>query len=78
MGDQFGRPESLGHFRDSPQPGDNIRTGQSGRVLLVRGEGKGYYFGHPMPAAEFEHRLLSENTLLNVDISVSEKAAAAA
>jgi len=116
MGDQFGRPESLGHRRDSPATRrrhksfvhkgqtdsdelaivgatiglgkllglsvivEGIEDGATADLLRSQGcdEGQGYYFGRPMLAAEFEQRFLSKKALLNVDISVSEQAAATA
>ena len=41
-------------------------------------EGHGYYFGRPMPAAEFEQRFLSKDALPVCGISATERAATAA
>lgn len=59
---------------------EGIEDGATADLLRSLGcdEGQGYYFVRPMLAAEFEQRFLSKNVLLNVDISVSEQATAAA
>lgn len=41
-------------------------------------EGQGYYFGHPMPAAEFERRFLAKETPLMSGVSATRQAATAA
>ena len=71
---------SLGKLLGLSVIAEGIEDGATADLLRNKGcdEGQGYYFGRPMPAAEFEQRFLSEGALLNADISVSERAAAAA
>ncbi len=71
---------SLGKLLGLSVIAEGIEDGATADLLRNKGcdEGQGYYFGRPMPAAEFEQRFLSIDTLLNPGISVSERAVAAA
>jgi EAL domain-containing protein (putative c-di-GMP-specific phosphodiesterase class I) len=57
---------------------EGIEDRATADLLSSRGceEGQGYYFGHPMPAAEFERRFLSKDALATPAIAVAAASAA--
>ena len=71
---------SLGKLLGLSVIAEGIEDGATADLLASMGceEGQGYYFGRPMPAAEFEQRFLSNDTRLTSGISLAEPAATAA
>ncbi len=71
---------SLGKLLGLSIIAEGIEDRATAELLASRGceEGQGYYFGRPMPATEFEQRLLSNDASLVPAISPAQPAATAA
>jgi diguanylate cyclase (GGDEF)-like protein/PAS domain S-box-containing protein len=71
---------SLGKLLGLSVIAEGIETSATADLLWSMGceEGQGYYFGRPMPAAEFEQKFLSKDSLPISGIAAAETAANAA
>jgi EAL domain-containing protein (putative c-di-GMP-specific phosphodiesterase class I) len=71
---------SLGKLLGLSVIAEGIEDRVTADLLRNRGcdEGQGYYFGRPMPASEFEQRVLSKEVILSPGIAVAAQGATAA
>ncbi len=75
-----GATVSLGKLLGLTVIAEGIEDSATADLLWSMGckEGQGYYFGRPMPAAEFEQKFLSKNALPIARLAEAERAANAA